>query len=326
MQKYRINKLRGKWAIVWQEGSIRRRYSLDTTDRKEAEARAPSIHASLTRASRPLVADLWQEYLDDNSHKAVIATMGYTWKAIGPKFGKMEGPAITVADCKNHIDERRSIGISNATIRTELAHLSMALNWARKNNRIDRAPYIHRPPATKPKDVAITRAEAKAIMAQPMPAHIKLAIHLMIGTGARIGALLELTWDRVDFNARKIHLTNPFDATRRKGRPVAAMNDQCRQSLIEAKERAVTPFVIEYRGKPVGKISKAIKTLGLSINRDDITPHVFRHSAAVWLVEDGTPIAEIAQFLGHSSTATTFEVYARYSTSHLSKAAKSLEI
>ena len=36
--------------------------------------------------------------------------------------------------------------------------------------------------------------------------HIALAIALMIGTAARIGALLELTWDRVDFERGMIAL------------------------------------------------------------------------------------------------------------------------
>ncbi|MGV8936413.1 MAG: hypothetical protein ACOH2J_04775 [Allorhizobium sp.] len=39
--------------------------------------------------------------------------------------------------------------------------------------------------------------------------HIALAIRLMIATGARNEAALQLTWDRVDFDRRMIQLRNP---------------------------------------------------------------------------------------------------------------------
>jgi site-specific recombinase XerD len=39
--------------------------------------------------------------------------------------------------------------------------------------------------------------------------------------------------------------------------------------------------------------------------RDRITPHVFRHSAAVALLQSGTDVTVIRDYLGHSSIATT---------------------
>jgi len=57
-----------------------------------------------------------------------------------------------------------------------------------------------------------------------------------------------------------------------------------------------------------------------------VSPHVCRHSVAVWLAETGTPMHEIAQMLGHTDTATTYRVYARYSPDHLRGAADALEI
>jgi hypothetical protein len=43
------------------------------------------------------------------------------------------------------------------------------------------------------------------------------------------------------------------------------------------------------------------------------------------MAEAGTPMAEIAQFLGHSSEAVTFSVYARFSPTYLKRAAAVLE-
>jgi hypothetical protein len=36
------------------------------------------------------------------------------------------------------------------------------------------------------------------------------------------------------------------------------------------------------------------------------SPHVFRHTAAVWMAEADVPMEQIAQYLGHTSTRVTF--------------------
>jgi integrase len=57
-----------------------------------------------------------------------------------------------------------------------------------------------------------------------------------------------------------------------------------------------------------------------------VTPHMLRHSAAVYMAEDGVSMDEIAQFLGHNDVATTRRVYARFSPNHLRDAAAALEL
>lgn len=73
-------------------------------------------------------------------------------------------------------------------------------------------------------------------------------------------------------------------------------------------------------------IKTGLKAAARRIGRPDVSPHMLRHSAAVWLAEDGHSMHEIAQFLGHSNPAITAKVYARYSPDHLRKLAASLEI
>jgi hypothetical protein len=48
---------------------------------------------------------------------------------------------------------------------------------------------------------------------------------------------------------------------------------------------------------------------------------LLRHTAAVLMAENGVPMSEISQYLGHNSTETTERVYARYSPDYLRKAA-----
>lgn len=80
---------------------------------------------------------------------------------------------------------------------------------------IDKAPPIERPTKPEPKDHFLTRSEVARMVEAATAPHVALAIRLMVGTGARNAAALELTWDRVDFAKRLIHLRNPFDQARR---------------------------------------------------------------------------------------------------------------
>ena len=105
--------------------------------------------------------------------------------------------------------------------------------------------------------------------------------------------------------------------------PMTAM---ARRMLMEAHAGRTSAFVIEYGGKQVAKLRKAFERAAESAGLPWVTPHVLRHTAAVWMAEAGTPMAEIAQYLGHSDERTTFRIYARFSPTYLRKAAAALEV
>jgi integrase len=326
MPDWRLTRLRGEYCVTWDDkDGIRRRYRLGTADAKEASRLATSRYAELTKPRGTKVKDLWAAYCHAKEGLAVLVTMKYTWKAIEARFAELEGIAVSVDDCRAHTLERRGAGIKDGTIHTELGHLRMVLKWAENNNVIARAPHIERPAKPDPKDYYITKDEAKRLLDSANVPHIATAIMLLIATGARNTAALELTWDRVDFERGMVNLRNPFDRSRRKGRATVPMNDKLRESLLEAKKAALSPFVIEWAGAQVKSIKKGLKAAAISAGMPDVSPHVLRHSAAVWLVEDGHSMSEVAQFLGHSNTRMTEKVYARYSPDHLRSLASSLE-
>lgn len=326
MSDWRLTRLRGEYCLTWYEGDIRRRYRLGTSDAKEAARRAPARYAELTRPRGSTVSDLWEGYVLDMEGRAVVGTMKHTWKALRDRFGPTEAEAVSIADCRAHTDARRKAGIKDGTIHTELGHLRMVLLWAKRNKLINSVPDIERPSKPEPKDAYLTRGEVSGMLAASISPHIVLAILLLIGTGARIAAALQLTWDRVDFERRMIQLRNPFDKAKRKGRATVPMNDTLFKALQTSHKVALSPFVIEWGGMPVKSIKRGLKAAGTAIGRPDVSPHMLRHSAAVWLAEDGHSMDEISQFMGHGDSKITARVYARYSPTHLRKLADSLEI
>lgn len=326
MSDWSITRLRGKRALTFYRDGKRQRHTLGTDDPREAQRLAPVLYAELTRPKGRTVADLWEAYRADKAGKPIVTTMSYTGKAILPHFGSRDGDAITKAECRSYTAERRKQGRSDGSIHTELGHLRTVLVWAQKNRLINLAPEIERPQKPDPKERYLTREEAQRILAAAALPHVKLVMHLMLGTAARISALLELTWDRVDFQRRLIHLVDPEVKQKRKGRATVPINDTLLVALQEARKGALSDFVVEWGGKPVKSIKKAIGSAADRAGLADVSPHVFRHTAAVWMAEAGVPIPEIAQYLGHSNPMITFRVYAKYSPDHLRRAASALEI
>lgn len=139
-----------------------------------------------------------------------------------------------------------------------------------------------------------------------------------------MGAILDLTWDRVDFDHGTIDFMPAGRDKTNKRRTVVPMNKRAREALSEAKRAALTDHVIEYGGKPVASVKRAIAA---AARRSEVpcSPHVFRHTAGVWMAQADVPMQKIAQFLGHTSTRVTEGVYARYSPRFMADAAAALD-
>lgn len=250
----------------------------------------------------------------------------WSGRAILPAFGAMKPGEINAKACRFYIAKRRAAGRKNGTIGTELNHLRIVLAWAEKHRIITQAPTVELPPKPPPKERHLTREEFGRVLDAAETPHLRLFLHLAISTAGRSAALLELTWDRVQFGRGLIYLGEPDALRSRKGRAIVPMTNTVRAALLEAKAGALSDHVIEWAGGPVKSVrtalSKAAKRAGLA----GVTPHVLRHSAAVWMAEDGVPMGEIAAYLGHADSSITERVYARFSPSHLRRAAGSLEL
>ena len=326
MREYRIGRLKGRFVVTWIEpDGKRRRYRLDALTRKAAETEAVD---KIARENIPkdgaTVADLWAQYVEYLGGRPTGITMGYTGKAVLAHFGHMRPEQVTLAQCNAYTAARIKAGKSQGTVHTELGHLRSTLTWAAKIGVIDRAPHVFRPHKPAPKDRYLDDAEISKLLGADCEPHVKLAIHLMLSTAGRIGAVLELTWDRVDFDRRQIDLR--LDAAGpRKGRAVVPINGTLCAALSAAKAAALSDYVVEWAGEPVKSIrrgfDRAVKSAGL----DGVSPHVLRHTAGVHMAAGGIAMHKISQYMGHSNTSVTERVYARFAPDHMQDAAAILD-
>lgn len=329
---YRLGRLKGDYVVTWWEGGKRHRHRLFAGDeaaevrrsRREAERRLQVFARRVTVQSSPTVGTIWEAYRAAKSGRRVAQAMAFEWRAMERHFGHLMLDDVTIDACRAYTAARRAAGKKDGTIWTELGHLRSALKWAADNRLTPYAPKIERPAKPAPKDRHLTSIECERLINAATAAHIRLAIILLLSTAARVGAVLDLTWDRVDLDRGVIRLRND-DGMTRKGRATVPMNAGVRAALAAAREAAITEHVIEWAGARVASIktgfNRAVKDAGLA----DVSPHVLRHTAAVHMAEAGIPMSEIAQYLGHEDSRVTERVYARFRPEHLRRAADVLD-
>jgi integrase len=153
-----------------------------------------------------------------------------------------------------------------------------------------------------------------------MAPHIRLFIALGLYTGARAGALLELTWPHVDLVNGRITLGRGRGNKRRAVVPIA---DPLRPYLAEAQSAATCQFVIERASGPIGSIKTGFKAACGRAKLRGVTPHTLRHTAATWQVQGGVPLEKVAAFLGNRKEMVE-RVYGHHSPDWLLEAAQAL--
>lgn len=320
--RYRVAKHKRGYVAVLYEGSRRRRIALKAADKFAATAEAAELVGHIEQRKprqRLTVGQIVEMYLEQS--EAIWKEVDrFHWKHGEGAFGRLSPSDVTEKECKAFAGASSN---RPGSIRKVLSILRAALRWAERKSLIDKAPHIWLPQAPPPKDRRLTREEAENLRRSCVMPHVRLFVEVALGTGGRSGAILSLQWGMVDLGQRRIRFCG---SEKQKSRAQAVpINETLFQALTEAKEAAMTDYVIEWAGQPVKSIKRgfreAVKRAGLGA---DVTPHVLRHTAASWMAEAGVPMSEIAAVLGHRDSRTTERVYAKYSPEYLQRAVRAL--
>lgn len=321
MREHRIKLYRGVYAAVWTEAGKTKRFSLRTSDLQEARRR---LKDHLARPAGDTVGELVASYLDDKDKTAIRAVdLRGAWKNAEPTFGHLRPDQITRELCRKYRDERYAAGRKPNTVRKELEVVRAALNFHKKGA----AAVFELPSPPPPKERYLSREEARRLLkaARHFP-HVRAFIALALATAARQSALLDLTWDRVDFERRRITLAlGDEQDENRKRRATVPMNRRAYRYLRVMRELATCNHVIEWGGHRVLSVKKGFRAACDRAGIKGVTPHILRHTAASWMAERGVDMFRISRFLGHSDTKVTERRYAKLHPDFLSDAAEALD-
>lgn len=330
-EQYRPGKYRGGWAAVIGRGNDKRRIQIGAVSKPDAEAFCRRLNARLAAEKRgrgPITIDrILEIYIDDRIEQRTVNVQRIreVKRSIKPLWGTYHPDDLDTKTQRTYIARRRRRGLSDATIRQELAYLQAALNLAVESKLIETAPKLEKPPAPRPREAWLDRSDVKKLLACAEAFHVQLFIALAISTAARPKHLLELLWSQVDMARRVVNLDRPDVDRTRKGRARVPLNDLAMDYLGTALATAETDHVIEWNGRPMKSIKRGVAA---AAKRSGVnaTPYVLRHSAGVWMAQAGVPLAEIAEYLGHENLDTTRKHYARFHPDHLKGASRALEV
>jgi integrase len=321
VSEWRIKLYRGVYAAVRSKNGKTERVSLRTADLGEARRRLADWNKTPVGET---VGELVEAYLNDKDKTAIRAVdLRGSWARAKPAFAHLRPDQVTREVCRAYRDERYAAGRKPNTVRKELEVVRAALNFHKKG-----AAAVFELPSPPPaKERFLTRAEARRLRkaARRFP-HVRAFIALSLATGARQTALLDLTWDRVDFDRGVINLALGSAADgQMKKRARVPMNKRARRYLRVLEAAATCPHVIEWGGHRVLSIKKGFRAACVRAGLTGVTPHTLRHTAASWLAMSGVPMFDISKYLGHSDTRVTERNYAHLSPEHLRDAASKLE-
>jgi integrase len=326
-QGARLVRLPGKSNWYIKDGDIRRNsrgitLSTGTEDREDAKCVLASYLAKKAVPDQPTISQLLDMRLEDMRARQVrrVRDTNYMHATLKEHFGRLKPEQLSLPLISQF---RQSYQDVPAMLREYLLELKTTLRMAKNHNIIQHVPPIIIPAKAPPRDVFLTHAEAEALWRAAHSAHLKLFIHLALVTGARKEAILQLTWDRVNLESRRIDFHDPDKAVTNKRRTLSPITAETAVILAEAQKFAETGNVIEFNGKPVKDIKKGFALAAKKAGLVNVTPHVLKHTAISWLAQAGCPIERIAA-LTSTNANTVRRIYQKFAPEHLQEEAEIL--
>lgn len=318
---YSVQRFRGGYALVWRdERGKRRRRTLYAEDRPGAEAEARRIWQAGDDTPWT-VGRLMTGYIASIEGKPSHQRREDAWKAMKAFWERTDPALIDAQMCQDYARQRTA---GPATTRYELLQVSTALAWGRAAKHIAAKPEMWLPETAERKVRHLTHRQFERFFAGVKAPHARLYVLLGLYTMARPSAILDLTWERVDFERRLVDLNPAGRKQTAKRRPVVKMNDHLHTALEEAYKGRQCAYVVERGAKRVGNIKKAFQAAS-ERSGVHVTPYTLRHTGAVWAAEAGIAMAALAQFMGHDDDSTTQKHYARFSPDYLANVANAVQ-
>lgn len=311
------------WYVQWFEAGRSRRVSTRTPDSEEAALflSAFRLEAAGEPSEDVTVAQVLEWYWDSHGKTTMRPdNVDLAIRNLRPYLGGVIASACNVARQQAYVDykrdqrdERGKRSYGDESIRRDLSTLSAALRRAAKHSKIAHAPAALTLTPSAPRERWLTRKEAARLlrsMRGRRQRHVLLFTRLALYTGARTGAILDLTWDRVDFDTGLIDFHVPGRPLTKKRRTIAPMTRKIRRMLAHAKKHSRSRHVVSWAGERIDRVAKAVNANAEKAGIKGFSPHVLRHTFASWAVQRRVSIYTVGKALGQTVASTT-ERYAK---------------
>lgn len=219
---------------------------------------------------------------------------------------------ITTEQIRTYLAEYQNINdCSNATVDNIRRNLSSFFSWMEEEDHILKSPMqrIHKIKTKKPVKEVITDEMIERLRDGCTCLRDLAMIDLLYSTGIRVGELVNLNIDDVNFEERECVVFGKGDKERRVYFDAKAKL-HLQKYLELRKDNNPALFVTldaPFDRLKISGVEIRIRELGKNLNLEKIHPHKFRRTMATRAIDKGMPIEQVQKILGHSQIDTTMQ-------------------
>jgi integrase len=249
-----------------------------------------------------------------------------------PFFGDVTLDRISPRDIEKFIAVKLADGLSPKSIRNVLIFLGGIYAYAELHDLVATNPVrrVEKPRSPESTEVRfLDEAELEALLRavpRDVLGGVERALYLTAAmTGLRMGELLGLRWEDIDWSARRVRVrqafvrgefTTPKSARGSRSVPLAARVAAELDALSKRTDYGADIDLVfghPLLGKPLdrSKVLKRFKAALLVAGVRDVRFHDLRHTFGTRMAAAGVPMRTLQEWLGHRDFATTL-IYADY--------------
>lgn len=263
---------------------------------------------------------------------------------IKPSLGALRLQAVRGVHVQKLYNRMTADGLSAKTVKNVAAILHKAFSVAVKQGLMQANPCdaAELPKAMHKEITPLTDSEIPLFLEAIKGHPFEGAYALCLFAGLREGECLGLSWDQVDFEARRITISQQLQKEKKKGARyyIAPSTKSGKPRQIEPPEIAFEYLRTERRRQTEKRLAagelwsnpdnlvftdelghhfaiptfyERFKRIAASIGRADARPHDLRHTAATVAIAAGADIKSVQDLLGHATASFTLNVYAHTS-------------
>lgn len=299
--------------------------------------------------SKQTVSQWFDEWLETFAKEKIKPTTYLHYAAfiknyVKPSIGAIELQAVRGQHIQKIYNAMTKKGLSGKTVKNAAAIMHKAFSVALKQGYIVANPCdaAEQPKVIMREIAPLKDAEIPMFLSVIENSPLRNALAVCLFAGLREGELLGLSWSQVDFEHRRIVVSQQLQKekkargvyyianTTKSGKPRRIeppeicfdylRNEKAKQS--ENRLRAGALWNNEYDlvftdelGKhlAIHTFYKRFKEVAKKIGREDARPHDLRHTAATVMIASGADVKSVQDFLGHATASFTLNVYAHTS-------------
>ncbi|SDB34072.1 site-specific tyrosine recombinase/integron integrase [Eubacterium oxidoreducens] len=219
---------------------------------------------------------------------------------------------ITTEDLRWYLsDYQERKGSSKVTIDNMRRILSSFFGWLEDEELIIKSPVrrIHKVKTSKVIKEAYTDEDLEKMRDSCQEIRDIALIDFLASTGMRVGELVKLNIEDIDFTERECTVLGKGDKERIVYFDVRSKL-HLRQYLNSRNDKNPALFVSlshPYNRLKIGGVESRLRKIGRDLGIENVHPHRFRRTLATVAIDKGMPIEQLQQLLGHQRIDTTLQ-------------------